>query len=132
MLILATGSRTYTDLKMVAKTLHRYREVRGKPEEAIERSQETPTLLHGGADGADKLAEKVARHLGWNIDRRPAEWDRYGKRAGFVRNLKMLDEEPDLVLAFWDGRSKGTAHCIAQAVRRGLYVVITPEGGDDA
>lgn len=54
----------------------------------------------------------------------PAEWGKYGKSAGFKRNIEMLDMEPEMVLAFQVGRSSGTQHTIDQAVKRGIPVQI--------
>lgn len=78
-------------------------------------------ILHGGAPGADTLAAGLAEDLGFTVE--PAylpEWDRYGRRAGIRRNLAMLDTGPDLVLGFWDGRSRGTKHTLTEARRRGI------------
>lgn len=82
-------------------------------------------LIVGCARGADNIAERWGyRHLasgrcgGVTVSR--ANWHVHGKRAGIVRNLHMLDQEPALVLAFWDGDSKGTAHTITEARRRGI------------
>jgi len=84
------------------------------------------TIVHGGASGADGLARKAARALHLNETAYPADWKRYGKRAGIVRNLEMLDLAPALVLAFWDGQSPGTRHTIEEARRRGIEVEVIP------
>jgi len=84
------------------------------------------TIVTGGARGADQLAESIARSLGFDVETHRADWKRHGKHAGFVRNLKMLDTRPDLVLAFHDGRSTGTQHTIDEARRRRLRLVIVP------
>ena len=56
-----------------------------------------------------------------------ADWDRYGNRAGPLRNLQMVREaRPRLVLAFWDGKSRGTQNCIREAVLAGVSVRIVP------
>lgn len=79
-------------------------------------------LIHGAARGADMLSDKVARSYSWTIDRFPADWKRLGKRAGFVRNQRMLDEgKPDLVIAFPGG--KGTADMVRRAKAAGVKVV---------
>lgn len=64
-------------------------------------------IVSGGAQGADKLAEKFAKKYEIPIRIFPANWTYYGKRAGYVRN-KAMAEYSDLVIAFWDGKSKGT------------------------
>lgn len=80
-------------------------------------------LIEGGAGGADTLAWRWA-NCKLPPDRRltiSAEWDRYGKAAGPMRNQRMLDEgKPDLVLAFPGG--KGTADMIRRAKRAGIQV----------
>jgi hypothetical protein len=87
-------------------------------------------VMHGGARGADQLAGTVAAALGLEVVEYPADWRGLGRSAGLRRNLAMLDEQPDVVLAFWDGRSSGTAHVIVNANRRGipLEVVFAIEG----
>ena len=51
----------------------------------------------------------------------PADWDKYGKRAGYLRNVQMA-EYADALLAFWDGESRGTKNMIDEALSRGLKV----------
>lgn len=81
-------------------------------------------IIHGAARGADRIAADCARSLGLAVTAFPADWDRYGKRAGFLRNLQMLDQAPDLVIAFqWNG-SRGTQHTIDEARRRGIDVEV--------
>ncbi len=83
------------------------------------------TVIHGDARGADRIAANVADSLGLGVEAYPADWKRHGRRAGIERNLLMLDgADPDRVLAFWDGKSRGTAHTIREAQRRGIPVEI--------
>lgn len=79
-------------------------------------------IVHGGAPGADRMAGSLARKLGLQGPIvYPAQWDRYGDQAGPIRNRLMLDEEkPDLVIAFWNGYSKGTRGMIEEAQLRGI------------
>ena len=79
-------------------------------------------VIHGAADGADKLAEEVALGLGLKVEAFPALWYAHGDRAGKLRNLQMLDTKPNMVLAFWDGRSPGTGHTVSNARKRGIPV----------
>lgn len=84
-------------------------------------------IITGGARGADTIAERAARDT-----RRPctvfhANWDDHGRKAGILRNLRMLDYGPDLVIAFQRAGSRGTQHTINEARKRGIPVeVITP------
>lgn len=90
---------------------------------ALEGWPATTTLLHGNANGADRIAASVAAELGYGLRPYEPDWERHGKRAG------ILDERPDVVLAFWDGRSHGTRHTIREARRRGIPVqVFRPHG----
>jgi hypothetical protein len=57
----------------------------------------------------------------------PADWETHGRAAGPIRNQAMLDEgKPYLVIAFWDGKSKGTLDMISRATRAGVPVKIVP------
>lgn len=86
-------------------------------------------VIHGGAPGIDRIAENVACELGMKVREFPANWSGLGRKAGIIRNEQMLDTRPALVLAFWDGESRGTEHTIESARRRGLrlWVVRRPE-----
>lgn len=88
-------------------------------------------VLHGGARGADAIAGVIADHLGMDVTTYKPDWSKHGKAAGIIRNDIMLDTRPDLVLAFWDGKSTGTKHTIKGAISRGLPVRIISEGGHD-
>lgn len=79
-------------------------------------------IIHGGATGADSLAGSIAEHLGYKVTVFRADWEAHGCAAGPIRNRKMLDTKPDLVLAFYHGPCKGTADCVAEAMRRGIPV----------
>lgn len=72
------------------------------------------TIISGGARGADSLAEQYAREYGYDTKIFKPEWDKYGKAAGFLRNGTIV-ANCDMVLAFWDGKSQGTADTIARA-----------------
>ncbi|MGC2468017.1 MAG: DUF2493 domain-containing protein [Candidatus Acidiferrum sp.] len=80
-------------------------------------------IISGAARGADALGEQWARENGVPLRRMPADWDRHGKRAGYLRNAEML-QHADALLALWDGQSKGTAHMIEIARRKGLLVFV--------
>jgi len=82
-------------------------------------------IVHGAAKGADMLAAGAAADRGNPIEAHPADWEKNGKQAGIIRNLEMLDTKPDLVVAFWDGKSKGTGHMIHAARERGIPVEVT-------
>lgn len=76
-------------------------------------------IVSGGCSGADALAERYAHSHGYPLQIFPADWSRYGKRAGYVRNREMHAYISTFaergVIAFWDGTSKGTAQSFALA-----------------
>jgi hypothetical protein len=80
--------------------------------------------MHGAARGADRLAGAAASTLGLEVVEYPADWRRYGRRAGFLRNEQMLAAGPDLVVAFHQDSSRGTAHTISLARKAGIEVIV--------
>lgn len=86
-------------------------------------------IVSGTARGADQLGEQFAKIAGHEVSRFPADWNGLGKRAGYVRNAEMAkyamaDENYGVLIAFWDGKSKGTKHMIDLAEKNGLEVHI--------
>lgn len=80
-------------------------------------------VISGTARGADKLGEEYANTHNLRLVRCPAEWNKYGKSAGYKRNALMADIATHL-LAFWDGNSRGTKHMIDLATSKGLEVTV--------
>lgn len=80
-------------------------------------------VLKGHEQSADMLANSAASQLGFHVQRFPADWSR-GRRAGPERNRRMLDQQPDLVLAFQRNGSRGTQDTIDEARRRGIPVEV--------
>lgn len=68
-------------------------------------------IVTGDARGADTLGAQWATAHDIHVKHFPANWDEYGKSAGFIRNAEMADYA-DAAICFWDGKSKGTAHMI--------------------
>lgn len=68
-------------------------------------------VVSGDARGADEIGARWATYNNIPVKHFPAEWDKYGKSAGFIRNAEMA-EYADAAICFWDGKSKGTAHMI--------------------
>jgi hypothetical protein len=83
-------------------------------------------IVHGAARGADTIAGETARILGMPVEAYPADWNKHGRSAGPIRNRKMLDTKPDLVIAFHEDieSSKGTKDCVNEALRRGIQVEV--------
>lgn len=102
------GSRGVTDYAEVLK--------------AVTQTPWRPTaILSGTARGADRLGERWARENGIPIEKFPANWDAFGKRAGYLRNAEMA-QNADALIALWDGRSRGTKHMIDLAEKAGLRI----------
>jgi len=80
-------------------------------------------IVSGGAVGADSLARDLALALGINYYEVRPEWKTYGRAAGPVRNKEIV-EKSEAVIAFWDGKSKGTANTIGYARKVGKKVIV--------
>ncbi|MGJ8549359.1 DUF2493 domain-containing protein [Winogradskyella wichelsiae] len=80
-------------------------------------------IVSGTANGADKLGEKFATDNGFSIKKFSANWDKFGKSAGYIRNAEMA-EYADALIAFWDKKSRGTLHMINLAKRADLKIRI--------
>jgi hypothetical protein len=78
-------------------------------------------IVCGEARGADKLGRQFAEKHNYTVVSFPANWDKYGKAAGHIRNTEMRDYSTHLV-AFWDGKSRGTKHMIDIALKARLIV----------
>ena len=78
-------------------------------------------IISGCARGADTLGLRYASENTFDVEEYPADWDKYGKKAGYVRNVEMA-ENADALIAFWDGKSKGTKHMIDIATERNLPI----------
>lgn len=104
--IVVAGCRNYED----------YEEARAYIEMCIKtiRNKYVLVFLSGGCSGADMLGERYANENGFQIERYPADWQKYGKTAGPKRNLQMA-KDCDYVICFWDGKIRGTASMIAYA-----------------
>lgn len=82
-------------------------------------------IISGGARGADKIGEQFAKKYNIKLTVFPAQWDKYGKSAGMIRNAEMAQYAKDGILfAFWDGKSTGTKNMIDAARRNNMTVLI--------
>jgi hypothetical protein len=77
-------------------------------------------IVHGGAPGADTLARKWAQRAGVATEPHMAQWHKFGKAAGAIRNQEMVRAGADLVIAFPGG--PGTADCVRRARAAGIPV----------
>ncbi len=71
-------------------------------------------ILSGGASGADAIGERYALENGFKTEKHPADWKKYGRAAGPIRNKEMASLS-DYVICFWDNKSKGTKSMIEYA-----------------
>ena len=118
--IIIAGSRDFNDYELLKKSAI----------EIITKKTMLPDLtriISGGARGADTLGERFANEMGLEISRFIPDWEGLGKRAGYVRNAEMAkfaseDDSYGVLIAFWDGQSRGTKHMIDLAKRYGLEV----------
>lgn len=78
-------------------------------------------IVSGHASGADALGERYAKERGLQTELYPADWTAHGKAAGPIRNAEMA-QNADIMIAFWDGKSRGTKNMIDVAKKRGLNV----------
>lgn len=94
----------------------------------LERSPEGMVVIHGGAKGADAMADhwaSIVQRMGLpvKVESHNADWDRHGKAAGPIRNQEMVDAGADVCLAFPLGESRGTRHCMKAAEQAGIPVI---------
>ena len=98
--VIIAGSRNFTDYAFLCNKC-----------DTLFKNKRPTSILCGKARGADMLGAKYAESRCIQVDYYPADWDVYGKRAGYIRNEEMA-KNADALIAFWDGKSKGTKHMI--------------------
>ena len=113
MRILVTGSRDWDDRNTIYRALQEAR---------IGVSHDEIVLVHGGATGADQIAEVYAEAMDWGVEEHRAQWAVYSKGAGPMRNREMVDSGADICLAFIKNNSPGATHCAEYAEARGIPV----------
>jgi hypothetical protein len=112
MKIIVAGSRDFNDYLLVKYTILPFTS-----------KLEDVEIVSGGAKGADRLGEILANDNKYKLKIFPADWDKYGKSAGYKRN-KQMAEYADALVAFWDGESKGTKMMIELAKQMNLKVKV--------
>ena len=98
--VIIAGSRDITDMELIRNEMNAYWLEIGAFE-----------VISGMARGVDRIARDIAVASGITVHEMPAEWDRYGKSAGYRRNEDMVALATH-GLVFWDGESRGTKHTI--------------------
>lgn len=116
--ILITGSRDWEDEAALAFPLGLevgLANALGKP----------PVLISGACPtGADALAERIFRQYGLPIEQHPADWEKWGKRAGYLRNKEMVDSDPQVCLAFIRNGSKGATMTRDLTLKAGIRTLV--------
>ena len=121
--LLVSGSRTITDKHKVFQALDEMMSVMLKGEDV--------TIIEGGAKGVDTLARLYAIERKIPYEEHPADWDKNGRAAGYIRNVEMV-KEADVALILWDGKSKGTAHAMKICEKKGVKYLLKLMGGSNA
>ena len=108
--VIIAGSRGFQDYELL----------KSKCDKILQNFEEIE-IVSGRARGADALGERLALERGYSIKLFPADWDKYRKSAGHIRNAQMADYGDCLTL-FWDGTSKGSEDMLALARKKGLKI----------
>jgi hypothetical protein len=125
--IIINGSRDFNNYTYLRLMLKEYIMTNQINPESIE-------IISGGAKGADTLAIKFAKEYNLNYKVMNADWNKYGKRAGIIRNAEMLTyaiSNPNdiaILISFWNGTSKGTKHMIDISNDKGIIVKVMEVG----
>ena len=96
--VIVAGSRNFNDWRLAYQTLNEHKD-------------EIKEVICGDAKGADTIGAKWAEENRIKVNHFPADWQKYGAAAGYVRN-KQMGDIADKLIAFWDGKSPGTKHMI--------------------
>ena len=106
------GSRNFSDYELLKVNIDHFVN-RYETDEFV--------IVSGGAKGADSLAEKYASERHFNIIIHRADWNKHGRAAGMIRN-GLIVSDSDVLVAFWNGSSKGTKNTIDRAKKKGIPV----------
>jgi len=108
MKVAVIGSRSFNDYEEVKRILSNI---------------QITEIISGGAAGADTLGEQYAKENNIPTKIFKPDWEKHGKVAGFLRNTDIVNES-ELVVAFWDGESKGTKDSISKAYEQNKKVLV--------
>jgi hypothetical protein len=106
--VIVAGSRDFNDYNLLQATLDK-----------LLSNKKKVIIISGTTRGADRLGEQYAKERGFAMVQFHAQWDIYGKRAGYLRNEEMA-QNANACVCFWDGVSRGTSHMIDLAKRYSL------------
>lgn len=125
--VIIAGSRSFDDYDKLCKEVDEFISMQKFFAGLGAYKSKEVEIVSGGARGADKLGERYAKEHNLSLKVFPADWDKYGKRAGYIRNEEMA-KYANCLIAFWDGQSKGTAHMIDLAPKYDLMTAIIKTG----
>ncbi len=108
--MIIAGTRTFQDYSLLKERCDYYLQ-----------NVNVKEIVSGCAYGADLLGENYAEEYGYLIHQFPANWTVNGVAAGPIRNRQMA-KHADLLIAFWDGKSKGTKNMIEEAKKHNLKI----------
>ena len=108
--VIVAGGREFNDYQLLKNKL-----------DQLLQNKNNVEIVCGKARGADTLGETYAKEMGYSVKEFPAQWNEFGKRAGYIRNEEMA-KYADACVAFWDGESKGTKHMIDLANKHKIEV----------
>lgn len=111
--IIIAGGRDFLDYNLLREKVNKILQEKRVTHKIV--------IISGCARGADTLGLRYASENVFDVEEYPAEWDKYGKKAGYMRNVEMA-ENANALIAFWDGKSKGTKHMIDIATERNLPI----------
>ena len=114
--VIIAGSRTITDILVVRKAIE-------------QRAFAIDELVHGNAEGVDRIAQRWAEGKEIPIKIFPAQWRKHDRAAGPIRNIEMA-KYADCLIAIYDGKSKGTMHMIQTMNKLGKPVQIFDDKGN--
>lgn len=109
--VIVAGVRDFSNYELLESKLNRI----------LQNITDEIVIVCGMARGADTLGERYAKANGIRVEYYPADWNKYGKSAGYIRNEQMA-KNADALIAFWDGKSKGTKNMIDLAEKYRLNI----------
>lgn len=112
MRVIIAGGRDFNDYELLKRKCDRYM---SDPNKVFQ-------VISGMAKGADMLGVRYAKERDLYVQEYPADWDKYGKAAGAIRNAEMA-EVAECLIAFYNG-SPGTTHMIKEAKKKNLKIRI--------
>ena len=120
MRVIIAGSRDFNNYEYLRDKVDEY--LKSNPSNTLE-------IISGTARGADTLGSIYAEEHNIHLTEMPAQWEMYGRSAGIIRNNEMINyasasREKGVLIAFWDGKSRGTEHTIREARKQGLEVKV--------